>query len=324
MTRPDDVDTHCGIVAREIYAGRVVPFLGSGANLCGRPEELVWKPGQFDWLPDGTELARYLASMFHYQGKNDDDLARVSQYIAVVNGTYPLYAELRRLFNGNYPPTPLHRFLAKVPSILRRHQDPPPYQLIVTTNYDDLLERAFLDAGEPFDLVKYDAEGRFRGKFIHHPHNGEPRPIEQPNQYWEVSTDTRTVFLKIHGAVDRGDESQDSFVITEDHYIDYLARTDVSRLFPVRLLQKLRRNHCLFLGYSLRDWNLRVILNRLWGDEKLHLTSWAIQLNADPLDQELWNNRGVRILDSPLEEYIERLHAALLQAVYAGHGGRGA
>jgi hypothetical protein len=38
-----------------------------------------------------------------------------------------------------------------------------------------VLERAFRDAGEPFDLVTYDAEGPDVGRFIHRPHDGEPR-----------------------------------------------------------------------------------------------------------------------------------------------------
>jgi SIR2-like domain len=309
---------HYRLVAGEIRAGRVVPFLGAGANLCGRPEELTWRPGQFDWLPDGKELSKYLASLFSYEDRSQDDLVRVSQYIALTAGALPLYEELRRLFNGDYPPTALHRFLAEIPGILRRQRGLRPYQLIVTTNYDDVLERAFHDAGEPFDLVTYDAEGSYRGKFTHRPHDGRPKTILEPNAYFDLNTDERSVILKIHGAVDRDDETRDSYVITEDHYIDYLARTDVSKLFPVTLVERLRRSHCLFLGYSLRDWNLRVILNRIWGDEKLRAKSWAIQRNPDPLDEGLWSIREVMILDVSLESYIARLRKALL----AGPGRR--
>jgi hypothetical protein len=305
-------DTHFGLVAGEIRAGRVVPFLGAGANLCGRPEELTWRPGQFDWLPSGTELSTYLAKLFHYRGRNEDDLVRVSQYVTLTVGAFPLYAELRRLFNGDYPPTALHEFLAEIPEILRSQHAPNPYQLIVTTNYDDVLERAFRDAQEPFDLVSYEAKGRYRGKFTHRPHGGRPRTITQPNTYHGLTTD-RTVILKIHGAVDRHNQEGDSYVITEDHYIDYLARTDVSKLVPVTLVQQLRRSHCLFLGYSLRDWNLRVILNRIWGDEELGSTSWAIQLNPDPVDEGLWRNRDVVIKRTALEDYIEQLRATLLE-----------
>jgi hypothetical protein len=319
-TDPAAIDPlHCELVAREMRAGRVVPFLGAGANLCGRPEEYIWKPLPFDWLPSGRELAEYLAGLFAYQGKHPDDLLKVSQYIKLMVGAFPLYAELRKLFDGDYPPTALHEFLAEVPAILRRHLDPPPYQLIVTTNYDDVLERAFRQVDEPFDLVSYDAEGEYRGKFVHYPHEGEPTTILDPNRYAELSVGRRTVILKIHGAVNRKDESRDSFVITEDHYIDYLARTDVSKLFPVTLVDKLRRSHCQFLGYGLQDWNLRVILNRIWGEEKLRSTSWAIQLNPDRLDQMLWSNRDVTILNVPLEDYIVKLRTAFLTVV-AGAG----
>jgi SIR2-like domain len=302
---------HYRRVAREIGAGRVVPFLGAGANLCGRPEELTWRPGQFDWLPSGKELSNYLARMFEYEGRNEDDLVRVSQYVTLTVGAWPLYEELRRLFDGDYPPTTLHRFLAEIPGILRGQGAPRPYQLIVTTNYDDVLERAFRDIGEPFDLVTYDAEGQYRGRFTHQPHRGSPTTILEPDSY-TLTTDERTVILKIHGAVDRADQSRDSYVITEDHYIDYLARTDVSKLFPVTLVEKLRRSHCLFLGYSLRDWNLRVILNRIWGDETLRSKSWAIQLNPDPVDEGLWRSRDVMIMDVQLEEYVERVRAELV------------
>jgi hypothetical protein len=126
------------------------------------------------------------------------------------------------------------------------------------------------------------------------------------------------VILKIHGAVDRGGEiERDSYVITEDHYIDYLARGDISRLIPVTLVQILRRSHCLFLGYGLRDCNLRVILNRIWGEERLRSKSWAVQRRPDPLDKELWGKRDVQILDVSLEDYVQGLRNALL-AVASG------
>jgi hypothetical protein len=43
------------------------------------------------------------------------------------------------------------------------------------------------------------------------------------------------------------------------------------------LAVKLRKSHFLFLGYSLRDWNLRVIFHRILGAQRLKYKSWAIQ-----------------------------------------------
>jgi hypothetical protein len=316
---PGIPDTHYQMLVNAIIAGRVVPFLGAGVNQCGRPTDFAWSLGQY--LPNGRELAGHLADRFGYPQSEDLlDLVRVSQYVAVMIGSGPLYEELRNLFDVDYPPTPLHQFLATLPILLRQKGYPPRDKLIVTTNYDDVLERAFQAAGEPFDLVSYIAEGKDRGKFIHKSPDDEFRLIDKPNEYLGLSMLQRTVILKIHGAVDRLSSEQDSYVITEDHYIDYLTRTDLANLVPVTIAAKLRKSHFLFLGYSLRDWNLRVILHRIWGEQKLTYKSWAIQRDPYPLDQEFWRKRDVDILDVRLEDYVAALMEHLNALPPAGGG----
>jgi hypothetical protein len=307
------LESHYRVVVKGIMDGRVVPLLGAGVNLCGRPAEMAWSRGEY--LPSGGELAKYLAEQFDYPPEEEDqDLARVSQYAAVMTGSGPLYEKLHELFDADYPPTPLHSFLASLPAVMRKQAPEPRYQLIVTTNYDDALERAFRAAEEPFDLVTYIAEGEYRGKFLHWAPDKEAQVIEVPNEYAELNLSDRTVILKIHGVVDRLSPEWvwDSFVITEDHYIDYLTRADISKLVPVTLAAKLRKSHFLFLGYSMRDWNLRVILHRIWGEQKLTYKSWAIQLNPGDIDQELWGQRGVDVLDVMLENYVEQLSHRVL------------
>jgi hypothetical protein len=304
-----DLDTHLPMIVKAITDGRVVPLLGAGVNLCGRPDGVGWEHGKY--LPSGGELAEYLARTFGYPAEDVLDLVRVSQYVSIASGSGPLYDELRALFDADYPPTPLHEFLAALPAVLREKGFPPRYQLIVTTNYDDVLERAFRAVGEPFDLVSYVAEGEERGKFLHCSAEGVVQLIERPNEYRGLSLEQRTVILKIHGAIDRANADYDSYVITEDHYIDYLTRTDISNLIPATLAAKLRRSQFLFLGYSLRDWNLRVILHRIWGEQKLSYKSWAVQLNPDRLDREFWRKRDVDILDARLEDYVSALRECI-------------
>jgi hypothetical protein len=237
-----------------------------------------------------------------------------------MSGLGPLYEELHGLFNTDYPPTPIHRVFAELPKLLHGkgypHRPIPGYELlIVTTNYDDLMERAFHEADQPFDLLSYEAEGPARGKFWHLPYRGKPRLVEKPNEDSKVSLDKRPVIVKIHGAVDRAtselEKGRDSFVITEDQYIDYLTRTDISTLLPVRVAAELKRSHFLFLGYSLRDWNVRVILHRIWGQQRLDYASWAVQRHTHALDEKLWSKRGVEILDVPLEYYATALETRL-------------
>lgn len=310
---------HFELVARRVGEGRVVPFLGAGVNLCGRPENTVWESGKY--LPSGNELALRLAADYAYPPDEVKDLTRVSQYVSTVVGSGPLYGALRAVLNGDYPPTGLHVFLATLPATMRAkgYQGRAANPVIITTNYDDVLERAFAGSGEAFDVVTYVADGEQRGKFIHRPANQEPVVIDRPNEYRGIPMGVRPVILKMHGAIDRVSEEGDSYVITEDHYIEYLARTELSTLLPVQIGMALRQSHFLFLGYSLADWNLRVLLHRIWGQQKLSWKSWAIQRKPKQLDQLFWAGRDVDVLDVDIGRYVAGLTAEVtgLQGVPA-------
>jgi hypothetical protein len=266
---PAQLATHYAAVVAGFKSGRLTPVLGAGANLCGRPEV-----AGNDWIgrypPSGNELASYLATRSNYASRSGQPpaLLEVSQYVSAATGVQSLYDYLHDVFDVNFAPTPLHELLATEPGNLRARKRLRMPPLIVTTNYDDLLERALEEAGEPFDLVVYMAEGmpdhRHAGQFCHQAPGEALIPINNPKRYVKADPDLRTVVLKIHGFIDRRDEPPaDSFVITEDHYISYLTRLDLDALVPVRVLARLKNCHLLFLGYSLGDWNLRAMLYQL-------------------------------------------------------------
>ena len=217
-----------GEILKALLAGRLVPVIG---------------------LAGASDLAGHLARSFEVPSDRPLDLARVSQYIATMQGSGPLYDELHARFEAAVEPGPIHRFLARVPSLLRERG--VPHQLIVTTNYDLGVEQAFEEAGEELDIVGYVAAGAHRGRFWHRPPGEPPRSIDVPNQYaTELSLDRRTILLKLHGAVDPlPDREWESFVITEDDYIDYLGHSELTAVVPVALVARLRLSHFLFLGY---------------------------------------------------------------------------
>jgi len=277
-------------VVKALLAGRVVPVLG---------------------LDGGDDLAAQLARAFGYPEDRPPDLARVSQYVATMNGSGPLYDELHRRFEEATEPQAVHRFLASLPEVLRSRG--APHQLVISTRYDLALERAFEAAGEELDVVTYVASGPYRGKFWHRPPGEEPRPIDVPNTYaTELSLDRRTVLLKLHGAVDPfPDREWESFVITEDDYIDYLGRSDLVSAVPVALAAHLRRSHFLFIGYEMVDWNLRLVMHRVWGDRPLAYRSWALDPEPSALEQAFWRRFDVDVLDVDPDEYVGLLERRL-------------
>jgi DNA-binding SARP family transcriptional activator len=281
---PPPPDDHFDEVLKALFDGRLVAVLGA----------------------DIADLATRLAERFEYTD-NGYGLPRIAQYVAVMKGSGPLYDELHALLDADATPGPIHRFFASLPPALRERG--LPHQLLVTTSYDLALEAAFLEAGEEFDVVSYVAAGAGRGRFCHLAPDGTGRMIDVPNTYaTELSLEERTVILKLHGQVDRGPSREwESFVITEDDYIDYLARSDVAGAVPVSLAAKLRRSHFLFVGYTMADWNLRVVLNRLWSDQPLTYRSWAVQPTTKPLEREFWRRRDVEVLEVSIERYVETL-----------------
>ena len=84
-----------------------------------------------------------------------------------------------------------------------------------------------------------------------------------------------------------------NFVVTEDDYIGYLARSQIAGLVPVQILEKLKESHFLFLGYAVRTWSMRVFLRRIWDEQKPSDTSWAIQPALDRLDRGFWEKLDV-------------------------------
>ena len=317
-------------VITAINVGQIVPFLGAGANLCDRPPKTAFERGRY--LPSGWELADFLLEKFG--GPANHDLARVAQHAVLFGGGVPLlYYTLNQLFNINYPPTLLHKFLAALPCALRAAGHPLRYQLIVTTNYDDVLERTFHAAREPFDLITYVTQGKDSGKcrcwsyapeFGKHPNDPEafwsrwppevePQLIKKPNTFSVLKE--RHVILKIHGAVDRltppeqTDGRLDSYVISEDDYIEFLASSELNSLLPASVVRKLHNSMFLFLGYSLRDWNMRVILHRIWKERIVKQGSWAILLETDDqeLDKRFWLKRDVDLYHTPLDAFVKEL-----------------
>jgi nucleoside phosphorylase len=234
------------------------------------------------------------------------DLQSLSQYVDLIFGSLGLYEELHQIFASEYHPNQLHEFFASLPRKMHEKGYPLPFPLIVTTNYDDTLERAFEKASQPYDLVSYIAKGEARGKFLHQTYAGEATVIDRPNEYVNFPFDKYPVILKLYGAVDRSQEEGDNFVITEDHYVDYISSENN---LPLSLVNKLLRNHILFMGYDLSNWKLRLILRRIWQDTPLNrCKSWVVcNLHPGRLVEQLWSDRRVAIVERELENYITEL-----------------
>jgi hypothetical protein len=300
-----------GEIADLLKMGQVVPFLGAGINRRPPLDGVQWKPG-VDFLPSGADLARFLAAKSNFPSEDErdrSDLAKVASYFVETSARRRLRERLHEVFDRDYEPCAIHRYLASLPVAL----------LVVTTNYDDLTERAFQAANRPYDLVIHPTDRKDYAASVWWWRHDAVEPEAIPPNQLVTDLAARTVIYKMHGAVHRHGGLYDSYVITEEDYVDFLSRMTGQTAVPALFMRHFHTRHFLFLGYGLRDWNLRVVLKNLQtelpagaaraarDDNEEELRSWAIQYKPSDLEVQLWNARRVKIYDVDIDEFVRRL-----------------
>jgi len=209
-----------------------------------------------------------------------------------------LRRRLRRIFIGSScQPNDLHRFLAAVASNL----------VIVSTNYDTLLEQAFLEIGKPYDLVVHPADNQeYANSVLWWPHEAKEPTKLKPNQLDIEDLGKSNLIYKIHGSANKDADRWDSFVITEEDYVKFLSR--MNNAVPSAFRQHFSTRAFLFLGYALKDWNMRVLMKEVSVSE---ITSWAILYQPTAFERKLWERRKVDIFDLRLEDFVATIRSKM-------------
>jgi SIR2-like protein len=291
---------HWDSIVSRIDSGLCVPFLGAGVN-AGTD------------LPMGADVVNSLLSRLvgkkgvrwsdlvsvttqpELQGYPDlsrtraQDLARVALHLELEGNYRAVVDYLKEIItdDGRDPPEILH-VLARI-----------PFKLIVTTNYDRLLERAFEIEGKPSPLV------------VSQPILGF-NPTEVKRLQKKLVVAERVVY-KLHGSFD---DLEPNLVISEDDYIDFLGIAgDEKQGVPRQIRARIKDSVLLFLGYGLEDWDVRSIYSLLIGRaaRRERPMSFAIQRDPTPFWVRFWEKKDVTIYNIDLETF-----SAQLAREYAG------
>lgn len=299
-------------IYKALRQGTAVPFIGPGASSSGRPPNAVWDPKAPAFLPSGIELSRLLADETSFPDPDErDDLAEVSSYYAAFQTRSGLHERLRQILGGPRAPgaplAPLYRFLADIATPL----------LIITTNIDTEIEQAFRAVGRPYDLVVYPADRKdLANALLWWPHGAaEPRTPE-PNEL-DIDLTTTAVIFKMYGSFAER-EDWDGFVMTEEDYVRFFSRLCSNSAIPKLFAAHFRERSLLFLGYSLREWAMRVVtgsLSRFFArrtaDEGEDIASWAIADDLTELEVRLWRKWGVSPYRVGIDAFVEKLRGRM-------------
>ncbi|EKN5071997.1 SIR2 family protein [Yersinia enterocolitica] len=227
-------------ILKSSQANKLVLFIGSGFSKFCETE--------FIKIPDWSELINELKEELNLPKEND--FLKIAQLYFLKHGQHSYTNKIKSTIK-NLEPSIFHKNLFNLS---------PHY--IITTNWDDLLEKTAQDTGLAYDLISSDidlAQSQLDKKII-----------------------------KMHG-----DFRQHNFVFKEDDYLQYsqnfpLIENYIKGIFSTSTI--------VFLGYSYSDYDLKQIVSWVSNISKATPRKYLLQLSFDDAQAHYLKNHGISLL----------------------------
>jgi len=283
-------------IKKRIAAHECILFLGSAIHVPPPPElSSQYHYAQDKSPPVGSQLSKILAEKSDYPGADWWNLQRVAQHFETkTKSRFRLVEEITEAVHTGREPSPILRMLTDL-----------EFPIVITTNYDHIYEQALdqkakaENISEPYEVSVYNPNINNKEKTIDCPRAPDPK---------------KPYLLKIHGDVD----TPESIVLTDEDYIQFVLRmSDKPPYHPFgnNVLAHLMKWPTLFVGYSLTDYNLRLLFKTLrWKLDAARIPpNYSVDKKPDDLIRDVWENqrRYVSFIVLNLWDCIPKLHADL-------------
>ena len=277
-------------IAEHIRRKKCILFLGAGVH-SPPPDGCPYTYPPERRPPLGGDLSEILCDdsnyLKDYPHGNKRNLAQVSLYFEYEKKRRALIEKVRDAVSVDKTPSPALRALAAL-----------DFPLVITTNYDNLFEVALAQQmKQPVKRI-YDRSQQAEANDF----PGDPTP-----QF--------PFLFKIHGDVV---DDPDSVVITDEDYIHFMMRMGASSQhnpIPETLLYRFKKDATLFIGYSLLDYNLRLLFKTLqWRlDPANRPEAYSVDPFPDKLIHEYYGVAGqlVNFIVEDVWNFVPKLYKAL-------------
>lgn len=239
-----------------------------------------------------------------------ENLMKISSYYENKVGRGSLWAVLSQIFSDKSRITATHKLVA---AAAKHHLDQPkggmPY-LILTTNYDSLMEEALANAGVDYvTLVTRKSDQKVLAQFSESIENADELEKMNSGRYFAsdfyfMSPVPLAVIHKLHGSLDQqSKDHDDSVVISEDDYVDYIANSSSpTGVLPAYVKSLIINKQIIFLGYSLSDLNIQRIVRSL--DEEDRIRHYAVTSRLGERERLNFQRLNVMVLKTDLNRYV--------------------
>ena len=250
-------------------SGNCVLFVGAGIGHYVTGTD--GKPG-----PDAVTLARELAGRFKIPASSDHfDLAKISEVVQLRHGRAELETFLRKRLADLEPDEHLRWLFS-----LR-------WGAIFTTNYDNVIERAYELNPNP---------------------RQQPKSFSSTSDLLHINTPLDVPIYHLHGAL--FGQSQSNIIITQSDYATFKERR---RMLFELLKRDFATSNVLYVGYSNNDPNWHMVHTEIESEfypSKLP-PAYRVAPGTDPLDAEILKSKGLETIDAKLNEFRQLAEPAL-------------
>lgn len=257
------------ILKSDIESGTTVLVLGAGASVGA-------KSPTGNYAPSGKELSRLLAQTFLGDESlaKDHPLDEIAELAQSEADMFRVQDFIRDRFR-DLAPLPHHSVIAT----FRWHG-------LATTNYDLLIESGYQATSSraqtviPFMKDHERIDDRIR-------HEPDAIPL-----------------LKLHGCISRTSDKDCPLILTIDQYISH--RTHRNRLFE-RFTDWATEHTVVFVGYSLRDPDIRAILKHLTETLPSRPRYYVVSPSPLPAVTRAWEAKRVTTIDGTAADFFSTL-----------------
>jgi SIR2-like domain len=279
-----DVGSALDLVASAVRKQQCILFLGAGVH-APPPDD-----APFEYPPErrpasgaglSAELARACRLAERFPEEDPTNLQRVALFYEIAASRHQLVNAIATEVQAGKHPSPMLAALAEL-----------DFPLVITTNYDHLFEHALVAAGKRPRVAVY-------------------TPNLEPTADHREPTAESPVIFKIHGDISR----PETVVVTDEDYIQFVLRMsnkDPYDPVPLTLKFYLTSWTTLFVGYSLLDYNLRLLFKTLrWKIDSANVPDmYSVDFQPDPLIFDVWHNqrRYVKFIAQDVWSFVPGLH----------------